>query len=340
MPMPFFSSFDKKIGLDLGSDRVRIWSDSQGLVVDEPTSIAVDQLTNRVLAVGQDAVEMTGRVRDSIKVYFPVVAGELVDPKLVSALLRVLLQRVFRAGYLLKPTLMVALPAHISQIDRDAVVELLYQLGAQEVLVIAQPLAAAIGAGIPIAQTSGSCVLYLGGGVIEAAVISLSSIVRSRHSKYAGHYCDQMIISTIRNQLALKIGAEQAREIKKVLGTLKPEEQESMISGQNLTDGAPGEMIISSAVIYPVINAMAERYLRLLKTLLEDVPAELVTDIIDRGILMTGGLAQLQGLSEYLVGELGVAVSVVDQPDQAVIKGVATVLQHLELFKESIGYQA
>lgn len=339
MRLPFLGSFDRKIGIDLGSDRIRIWSDEDGYVVDEPACIAIDQSNRRVLAVGQDALEMVGRVRKDIVISRPIQAGIMTDPDTVVALLKVLLRRVYKAGYFIKPVLMVSLPAATTSVDQIATTEMLYNLGANEVVVISQPLAAAIGAGIPIAETAGSCLIHLGDSLIESAVISLSSIVKSSQSKQAGFYCDQLIVNDLQSRLALKISLEQARQLKHKLGNLYPADQELMISGKNLTTGAPQEVMIMSQSLQPVFMSLAERYLLLMKELLEEIPAELVTDIIDRGILLTGGFSQVNGLDEYLVKELGVAVAVVDEPEIAVIKGIATVLEHLDLFKESIGYQ-
>jgi rod shape-determining protein MreB len=340
MRFDIFSKVTPKVGIDLGTTRTRIWSSESGFMVDEATWIAVDQASGKVVAVGDEAAAMTGRVGESVKVFSPISQGEVVDHELLQAFLRVLLQRVFTAVTFFRPVVMVSVPASLSPAKREIVVESLFGVGAKEVFTMAQPLAAAIGAGVPIADASGTFLFHLGGGVVEAAVISLGSMVISDETTKAGIYIDQKIVGEIKKDKELVISQRTAEMLKQMVGSLDQKTtRELLTSGQDLHRGSPKEVSVHAEVLYPLLDLVADHFQQLLQRLLSDIPPELTVDVIDKGLLLTGGLAQLHGLSEYLVDKLGVPVACVDEPEKAVIKGLATALEHLEEFRESLGYQ-
>lgn len=336
--MKLWQQLWRLVGVDLGSTRTRVWVVGEGLVLDEPSFIAVDQRNQKVIAIGQDALDLSGRVPEHIKLYQPVQQGNIEYPEVMVAYLKVLFQKVMRTSVFFRPTMMVSLPAQSDAFARQTAIDVLYQAGAREVFTIAQPLAAAIGAGVPIADTSGSFVLQMGGGLLEGGVISLGSLVASETRRQGGFQLDLWLQETVRQDLALEISLEQAKRLKHQVATLLDVPRTQLVSGQDLAQGIPREQELSSEALHPAVAQLAELSVELVKKLLEKIPPELTSDLIDKGMLLSGGLAQLQGLDQYLVQRLGVSVSVIEEPELAVIKGVGTALEHLELFKESLGY--
>lgn len=338
MPSSFLN-FTPLIGIDLGSSWVRIWSDKSGIVVEEPTCIAVDQRSQKVVAVGVEALEMSGRVKGHIKVYFPIQKGKVHDFKVARALLQVILQKVLKKS-LFSPVIMVSIPASLTPMAEKIVIELFHSLGAKEVYVIGQPLAAAIGSGVPVADASGGLILNMGAGVVEGAVISLGSIVNVKVTTRAGRVADEQIILELRKAHRLEVGRQVAEKIKLEVGRVgEGGNKKVVVAGKRIDDSFPEEKRISSSMVAAPLTKLADHYHRLLKKLLSSVPAELTVDILDKGLLLSGGWSQLAGWENFFVQGLGIPVSVVDKPQQAVIEGVGTVLEHLDLFKSSLGYQ-
>lgn len=336
--MKLFQKLFRHIGIDLGSTRVRIWDPDLGVVIDEPTAIAVDNQTGKVVAVGHDAAQMKGRLAGQVTVHHPVQAGLIDDPQILQGFLQVLLQKVITSPYFFRPVVMVSLPSYADPVAKQAMIEVLYQVGAREVYTIAQPLAAAIGAGVPIADASGSFVLHAGGGVVEGGIISLGSLVASQTELHAGLVADELIQQAVAAEYQLRVSQEVADRIKREIGGIGLSEGQYLASGQDVGSGAPREVMVQAEVISLALQPLADRYLQLMQRLLEKVPPELTVDVIDKGMLMSGGLAQLAGLDQFLVEELGVSAAVVEDTDRVVITGIGTALQHLDLFKESLGY--
>lgn len=338
MSKSIFKPIFSKIALDLGTTRTRIWQDEAGLVIDEPTCLAIDQRIKKVVAIGQDASDMSGRVAKYIQVYYPMESGLVDNGEILRAYLKALLQKVIPKTYFFRPIMIASVAACATQVDRQSVVDILYSVGAKEVYLMPQPLAAAIGADVPIADASGSFVLHLGGGVVEGGVISFGSLVSSKSDRYAGKYIDQTVVQLVKEKKQMQISLKEAETLKKELMSLAGKEDSQLSVGQDLVEVAPKEIMLEASLFTPLAEELADRYVALMKNLLESIPPELTTDVIDKGMLLTGGLAQLHGLDTYLVGKLGVFASVVEEPDQVVIKGLATALKHLDLFKESLGY--
>lgn len=334
-----FQKMFQKIGIDFGSSRVRVCTDLSGVILDQPSCIAVDSSTNQVIAVGDEAATMSGRVDPKIVIKRPVQNGVLQDMTTASALLKILLQPIFRSSFLYGPAVMASVPGSSTDAQKESMSALLYDLGAREVYTIAQPLAASIGAGIPIADASGSFILHLGEGQVESAVISLGAMVGCQSNLYAGSFLRQNIRLTVSNQRSLQISDEMATQLmKRVASARKDVAAEQLITGKELTTGNPKEVRISKDELVPAVNSMVNRAERTIQKLLSRIPAELTMDVIDKGLLLSGGLAQLNGLDSYLIQSLGMPVAVVDKPDLAVINGIETALLHLDEFKESLGY--
>lgn len=341
MKLPILSSLTRRVGLDLGSSHTRIWTDLDGVVLNEPTCLAVDERSNKVVAVGEEAVAMEGRVGPSVTLYRPVRNGKLYDMDVARALLKVFLQRVLKSNSFFRPSMMVNVAAAATEVDRAAVTELLYSVGAKEVYSISQPLAAAIGAGVPVADASGSFILQLGSGIVEAGVISLASLVKYESSRIGGDVTDVRIKNQIQDEVGLAISLETAQQLKEHLGSLLSSvTKEELVTGQDLVEMSPKEVKLTTDTIRPPLIKLAQHYETMLKTLFSQIQPELTADVIDKGMLLSGGFGRLNGLDMYLVNRLGIPVSVVEEPELATIKGIATALENLELFKESLGYRS
>jgi rod shape-determining protein MreB and related proteins len=336
--LSWLPKFTHLIGIDFGTQFTRIWSDSKGMVINEPTVIATDQ-NNKVIAVGRDAAEMAGRVTKGITLHQPVQRGRLYDASIAKALLRVWLQEILGIQYLLSPVVMISVPVGATQAAQQAIVELMYDLGAREVFVIAQPLAAAIGAGVPIADASGTLLFQLGAGVVEAAMISLGSVVASQTSDRAGEYIDSRVQFAVKQRHGVIISQHTAEELKWSAPVTVGAEGQLLVMGQEAGSNAPIEVNVPIATFSLPVQEIAAQYLKLVQKLLSQVPPELTGDVLDKGMLLAGGLAQLPELDQWLTEELGIPVTVVEEPELAVIKGISTALEHRNEFKQSLGYR-
>lgn len=335
----FVKKMFQKVGIDYGSSRIRVCTDLDGLILDQPSCIAVDTHSKQVLAVGDEAATMSGRVDPRIVVQWPIKHGVLHDLTTAAALLKVLLQPVLRSSLLYGPAVMASVPGSSTEAQKESMSALLYEIGAREVYTIAQPLAASIGAGVPIADASGSFILHLGEGLVEAAVISLGTMVECESNIYAGSFLKQHIKLAMSNQRSLDISDAMVSVLmKKVASARKDLVAEHLVTGKELATGNPTEVKVSTSELDAAVSTMVSRAERSIQKLLSQIPAELTVDVIDKGLLLSGGLARLNGLDRYLIQSLGMPVAVVDEPDLAVIHGIETALLHLEEFKESLGY--
>lgn len=359
MKIPLLSKINKKIGLDLGSKTTRIWVEGKGVVFSGPTCLAIDILKSsndygevnsfgsgtfygsnkNIIAVGLEAQEMDGKVGDHIKVIYPVKNGEIYDDQAIKAYLKIILNKWVGSTLMLNPIIMVSVPASSTQADREIVTEIIYDLGASEVYTIAQPLAASIGAGVPIADSSGSFFLHLGEGVVEGAVISLGSIISLVSSEFGGEYFSQRIIFFLKENLSLNISKSVAEVIiREIISVDKKSSREKMIGGQDSKTENPKEMMISSDDLMSETVQLLTKTEELIRDLLSKMPTELTVDVIDKGLLISGGLANIKNIEDFFVERLGIPVTVVDNPENTVIEGIGTALEHLDLFKSSLGY--
>ena len=318
---------------------MRVCTLEQGVLIDTPSCLAVHQKTKEVLAVGKEALELQGRVEGVVEVLWPIQNGVVYDPNLASAFLKIILQPIVRSNFLSTPTFMVSVPAAASQVERDNMSKLFYDLGARDVYTIAQPLAASIGAGVPIADSSGSFILQLGSDVVEAGVTSLGSLVHFEHSEKGGTDLTAQIRLLLQREVGIEVSREQAENVlKQVVSVHKDSKRQLLISGKDTKQGNPIELKITSSALYDTVVAQLDAYQVLLQRLLAKIRPELTIDVIDKGLLLSGGLSKLHGLDRYMLQKLGMPVAVVEEPELSVINGIHTALSHLDEYTESLGY--
>ncbi|MFT5831638.1 MAG: rod shape-determining protein MreB [Candidatus Paceibacteria bacterium] len=335
--MSFFSNLTPKVGIDLGTTNILVFVPGQGIVLNEPSVVAVSD-DNRVLAVGTEAKLMIGRTPDSIRAYRPMKDGVIADYRVTEAMLRYFLRKSMSNFSLFRPDVMVSVPAGVTSTERRAVVEATMKAGAKNAFVVKEPILAAIGAGVPIYEPQGHMIIDIGGGTIDVAVISLGGIVSSNSVKCAGNKIDAAIIDYVKKTRNLAIGEKTAEEIKIGVGSALPLEDElSMeIKGRDMVSGLPRTAEIKSNEIVKAISKEMKEMIAAIKVVFQDTPPELSSDIIDNGIIMTGGTSQLRNFPELIRRRTGVKAVVADQALFCVAKGTGIALEHLDVYKRAV----
>jgi len=329
-----------RLGLDCGAHRTRLVTPERGIVLDEPSVLAIDIRTNKVLSTGAEAEKMTGRVGDGIGIHWPVAVGEVVDEAFARALLQMFFRQASLRWLFPSPSMMVTTAVNISPAARQSWIDILYALGAGTVNTIAEPLAASIGAGVPIADASGSFLVQLGYDRTEAVVVSLGSIVESVSLSLGGNTLLRWLELELETEKHFSISRERMGHILHHVVSLDPDAQHTLlVTGKDASTKRPREVEITSALLRKPVLKFAQRVEGAITELLSSIRPELTTDVIDKGFLLSGGLAQLSGLDTWLTERLGVPVSVVEQPAQAAIRGVQTTLENLDEFENSLAYQ-
>jgi len=330
--------FIKKIGIDLGTCNSIVFTSQKGVVLNEPSVVAVALGENRIMAVGQEAKEMTGRTPDAIRVFRPLKDGVIADYRVTEAMLRYFVKKATGRFRVLKPELLVGVPAGITSTERRAVIEAGLAAGARAVFVAKEPVLAAIGAGIPISSCSGHMIVDMGGGTSEVAVISLGGIVTWDSLRVAGDKMDQAITDFIKKKHNLAIGEQTAEEIKMKIGTALPEkeEREMEIRGRDLISGLPKNIKISSNEVCEAISDKLGEIILVIKRVLRETPPELSADIMDKGMILSGGSSLLRNLDELIAQATGVPCFVAEEALLCVAKGTGIVLESLGTYKRSI----
>lgn len=330
--------FAPKLGIDLGTTNILVYLPGKGVVLNEPSVVAVSEQNNRVLAIGSEAKKMIGRTPDDIVAYRPMKDGVIADYRVTEAMLRYYIKKALGSWNMFKPDVMVSVPAGITGTERRAVVEAAVRAGARRAYVIKEPILAAIGAGIPIQEPCGHMIIDAGGGTIDAAVISLGGIVCANSVKCSGNRLDQAIIDYMKRQHNLAIGDKMAEDIKVRIGSALPlEEPLTMdVRGRDLVTGLPRTIELSSNEITEAISKELKEMIRAIRTVLEQTPPELAADIIDQGIIMTGGTSQLRGFPELILRKTGVRAKLADDAYYCVVKGTGIALKHLDTYQRSI----
>ncbi|MEX0931312.1 MAG: rod shape-determining protein [Candidatus Paceibacterota bacterium] len=330
--------FVRKIGIDLGTANTLVYVPKRGVVVNEPSVVAVSEVDNRIMAVGIEAKNMVGRTPDSIIAYRPMRDGVIADYRVTEAMLRYYIKKALGRFNILKPDILVSVPAGVTSTERRAVIEAAMRAGARNAYVVKEPILAAIGAGIPIQEAKGRMIVDIGGGTTDVAVISLGGIVACTSVKCAGDRMDTAIADYIKKTFNLAIGDKTAEEIKIKVGTAVPlEEQIGMtIKGRDYITGLPRTAEIQSNEIVKAITKELREMIKAIKDVLQDTPPELAADIIDHGITMTGGSSQLKNLPELVYRRTGVKAVLADNPLYCVARGTGIALEHLETYKKSI----
>jgi rod shape-determining protein MreB len=328
----------KRLGIDLGTANSLVWLAGEGIVLDEPSVVAVSIRDGKVVAVGKEAKEMLGRTPGNIRASRPMRDGVIADYVVTEAMLRYFIQKVIGRSFLFKPEVMICVPAGCTQVERRAVLDATLSAGAKMAFLIDEPLAAAIGAGVPIAEASGNMILDIGGGAAEAAVISLGGVVASKSVRVAGNKLDEAISDYTRREHNLIIGEQTAESIKINIGsaTKLAKEESQKVRGRDTTTGLPREITLTSTDVTQAIKKPLGQIIGAVKAVLEEVPPELSSDIIDKGIVLSGGTSQLRNFDKLLTLEVGVPCHVAEDPQLCVVKGTGTALENIDLYKRSL----
>ncbi|MEK7082545.1 MAG: rod shape-determining protein [Patescibacteria group bacterium] len=329
----------RKIGIDLGTANTLVFVPKEGVVVNEPSVVAVSVEDNTVLAVGNEARDMIGRTPETIVAYRPLRDGVIADYRVTEAMLRYFINKASGRMRLFRPEVMVSVPAGVTSTERRAVIEATVQAGAKAAYVVKEPVLAAIGAGIPINEPAGHMVVDIGGGTSDVAVISLGGIVASTSVKVAGNKLDQAIADYIKRNYNLAIGDRTAEDIKIRIGSAVAMDDERLvmeIKGRDLMSGLPKIIEIHSVEVTDAIADELDEIIRAIKSVLHETPPELAADIMDKGIVMTGGGALLRNIGTLVFQETGVPAYIAEDALLCVAKGTGIALEHLDVYKRSI----
>ncbi|CAN5592895.1 MAG: rod shape-determining protein [Nocardioidaceae bacterium] len=330
------SLLGRDMAVDLGTANTLIYVRGRGVLLNEPSVVALNAQTREILAVGTEAKRMLGRTPDSIVAIRPMKDGVIADFESTEQMLRLFIQQVHRRRYFAKPRLVVCVPSGITSVEQRAVKEAGYQAGARRVYIIEEPMAAAIGAGLPVHEATGNMVVDIGGGTTEVAVISLGGVVTSQSIRTAGDDLDAAIISWFKKEYSLMLGERTAEEVKVELGSAfpLPEEPRAEVRGRDLVSGLPRTVTVSSAEVRQALEEPLHAILDAVRVTLDKTPPELAGDIMDRGLVLTGGGALLRGLDERLRHETGMPVHVADDPLHSVAMGAGKCVEEFEALQQ------
>ncbi len=328
----------RRIAIDLGTTNVLVSVPGRGIVINEPSVVALEASDNKVMAIGKEAKEMLGRTPDSIIAAHPLRDGVIANYRITEAMLRHFINKVSGNIRLLRPDVMVAVPAGITSTERRAVVDACIQAGAKNAYIIKEPLAAALGANVPIASPSGNMIIDMGGGTTEVAVIALGDIVAATSVRVGGIKIDTAIANYIRKKHNLLIGEQTAEEVKITVGAAMPlkKELQMEVSGSNTITGLPESVIVESSDIVAAIKEELNEIIQAVKSVLQKTPPELAADVMDKGIVMTGGGAKLRQLDGLLTKITGVPCQVAEDSQLCVAKGTLIAVENLDAFRRSV----
>lgn len=330
--------FTNKIGIDLGTANILVFIPQKGVVINEPSVVAVSVADNKILAVGNEAKEMLGKTPESIRASRPVKDGVIADYKVTEAMMKYFINKVSGKIRFSKPEVIVSVPAGITSTERRAVIDATLQAGAKAAYVVKEPILAAIGAGIPINTPFGNMIIDIGAGTSEVAIISLGGIVSFSSVRVGGDKLDQAILEYIKKKHGVAIGERNAEEIKIKIGNAIIEEEEDFmeVRGRDLVSGLPKTIKIGSREITEAMQDKLAEIIRAVKNVLQDTPPELSSDVIDRGMVLSGGGALLRNIDKLLSQAAGVPCYVADEPLLCVAKGTGKILENLDMYKRSI----
>lgn len=332
-----FGFWSKDIGIDLGTANTLVYVRGKGIVINEPSIVAVNQKTGKILAIGNEARKMVGRTPGYIMVSRPLVSGVVSDFEVTEQMLKYFIDKVHQESFSIvpRPRVVVGVPSGVTEVERRAVEDATYNAGAREVYLIEEPMAAAIGSRLPVQEAVANVIVDIGGGTTEVAVISMGGVIASRSLRVAGDKLNDDILRYMREEKNLFIGEATAENIKITLGSACPlkEEIESRVRGRDLVSGLPKELSISSEDIREAINRSVKSIVMAVKNTIEETPPELTADLINRHIFLAGGGALLRGLDKAIADETQLFVKIVDDPLTAVARGCGFVLESVEQLK-------
>jgi rod shape-determining protein MreB len=332
------SVLSRRIGIDLGTANVLVYVHGRGVVLNEPSVVAISTVSGRVKAVGKTAADMIGRHPETIEVVRPMKNGVIADYVVTEAMLKHFIGRAAGRFNLFKPTVMICIPAGVTSVERRAVKDAAMQAGAQDVFLIREPLAAAIGARVPVSDPNGSLIIDIGGGTTEVAVVALNGIVESNSIRVGGNKLDEYIANYIKRKYNLLIGDRTAEDLKIKIGSALPCEEEMTmeVRGRDQVGGMPRTITVRTNEIVEALTEPLEGIVGAVRTVLEKTPPELASDIIDRGMIMTGGGSLLRHIDELMTQITGIPCYVADQPLQCVAVGTGIALDKLDLLRDSL----
>jgi rod shape-determining protein MreB len=336
--MGIFSAFTKDMGIDLGTANTLVYIRGKDIVIREPSVVAIQTNTKQVLAVGEEAKKMIGRTPGNIVAIRPLRDGVIADFDITQNMLKYFIRRAAQKRSLFQPRVVVCVPSGVTEVEKRAVEEAAIHAGARDAYLIEEPMAAAIGAGLPVHEATGSMIVDIGGGTTEVAIISLGGIVTSKSIRVGGDELDEAIVNYIKKEYSLMIGERTAENIKITIGSANVSNKESKmnIRGRDLVSGLPKTLEITSKEIYEAMKEPIYNILEAIKSTLEKTPPELAADIMEQGIMLTGGGALLDGIDRLIKNETGMPVHIAEDPLDCVAIGTGKALESIEVLKKTL----
>ncbi|MCW1930261.1 MAG: rod shape-determining protein [Candidatus Kerfeldbacteria bacterium] len=333
-----FGSFSKDIGIDIGTSHTLVFVKDKGIVIKEPSVVAINTRLDQIVAVGEEAKAMIGKTPQHITASQPLVNGVVSDFEVAEKMLKYFMSKVQSESFaaVSRPRVIIAIPLDVTEVERKAVEDAVRNAGAREVFLVPEPLAAAIGARIPIHDSTGHMVIDIGGGTTAIAVLSLNGVVASRTLRIGGDELNRNIINYVRDHFNILLGERTAEEAKIAIGSCHEDDDilETTVRGRDLVTGLPKEIVVNSLHMREAMARSIQLIVDNVKAVLENTPPELVADIYERGISLSGGSAQLRGLDRQLAESIGIPVSVIDDPLTAVVRGTGLLLEDLEAARD------
>ncbi len=329
--------FSKKLAIDLGTANSLVYMQGKGIILKEPTVVAVSVDDGQILAVGEDARQMMGKTPENVEATRPLKNGVIADYQTTEALLRYFINRAIGSSRLVKPDVVISIPGGATSVESRAVLEAAYSAGAKNAYLVPEPLAAAIGAGLPVSEASGNMIVNIGGGTTEIAIVSLYGMVVHGSVRVGGNTFDEAISLHIRRKYGLMVGDNTSEKVKMDIGAaIQGKDKSIEVKGRDSVSGFPRTVNVTSSEIISVLTPHLGQVGLAVKNVLEKTPPELSSDIIDKGIVLSGGSAYLTNLDKYISGYTGVPMHVADEPILCVIKGLGKVLENIEIFSRSM----
>jgi rod shape-determining protein MreB len=338
IPDSLFERFSYDIGIDLGTANTLVYVKGKGILINEPSVVAVNQRTGQILAIGKEAKKMVGKTPSHIVATRPLVDGVISDFEITEQMLRYFIDKVTEGGYsfLRRPRVLIGIPSGVTEVEKRAVIEAALMAGARQAFLVDEPMAAAIGARLPVIDATGNMVVDIGGGTTEIAVISLGGVVISRSLRVAGDEMNEDIVRFCRDQFNILIGERTAEESKIAIGSAFPQREKLQFTlrGRDLVSGLPKEILMTDEHMREALSRSIRIIVNSIKTIIEETPPELISDIMHRGIILAGGGSLIRGLDKLVANQTGMPVRLMQDPLTAVVRGTGIILDDLEALQE------
>lgn len=335
-----FGLFSKDIGVDLGTTNTRIYVKGRGLVLNEASVVAINTRTDQIIAFGQAAMKMVGKVPPHIQIIRPLVHGVISDFEVAEKMLRLIFEKVHRDGFVFmpRPRVVASIPLDVTEVEKKSLEDVALQAGARQVFLVERPMAAAIGSRLPIHESIGNLVVEVGGGLSEVAVISMSGVVTWKSLKIGGETMNKNIIQYLREKFGILLGDQTAEEVKTRIGSAAPldKAQEMKIRGRDLVSGLPKEITVTDGQIREALSPSFKQIIESISDTIEQTPPELVADIYERGLVLSGGVALLRNLDKMIQKKLSIPIHMADDPSTSVVRGAGLILEDFENLKNVI----